>query len=110
MSGRAVYSPTAMHDLDRLWAEVFEVSQSYEIAEKYVFGLMDRVEAKAELPRSGSPLYYENGFTGYYFVVYKSYLAFYRVEDHGILIDRVLMAKSDYLRKLHLGLSETQSE
>lgn len=64
---------------------------------------MDTVEAKADYPKSGAPLYYEDSFTGYYFVAFKAYLAFYRIEDDQLLVDRVLFAASDYLRHLHLG-------
>ena len=89
-------------DLDRVWSEVFEASKDYDIAAQYVNELMDKVEAKAEHPKSGSPLYYEDSFTGYYFVVFKSYLAFYRLENGVILVDRILFGRSDYLKVLRL--------
>ncbi len=89
-------------DLDRVWSEVFEASKDYDIAAQYVNELMDKVEAKAEHPKSGAPLYYEDSFTGYYFVVFKSYLAFYRLENGVILVDRILFGKSDYLKVLRL--------
>ena len=54
----------------------------------------------------GSPLYYENGFTGYYFVVFKAYIAFYRIENNVILVDRVLFGGSDYMKFLPLGSEE----
>ena len=80
----------------------FEASKDYDIAAQYVNELMDKVEAKAEHPKSGAPLYYEDSFTGYYFVVFKSYLAFYRLENGVILVDRILFGKSDYLKVLRL--------
>ncbi|HIS31637.1 MAG TPA: type II toxin-antitoxin system RelE/ParE family toxin [Candidatus Limivivens intestinipullorum] len=89
-------------DLDRVWSEVFEASKDYDIAAQYVNELMDKVEAKAEHPKSGAPLYYEDSFTGYYFVVFKSYLAFYRLENGVILVDRILFGRSDYLKVLRL--------
>ena len=70
---------------------------------KYLDDLMNKIEAKADYPKSGSPLYYENGFTGYYYVVFKAYLAFYRIENNSMLVDRVLLGKSDYMRILHLN-------
>lgn len=100
------YSQTAIRDLQRVWAEVYEASQSEEITTKYIDGLMDKVEGKADFPKSGIPLYYEDSFTGYYFVVFKSYLAFYRLEANIILVDRVLYGKSDYLRQLKLNPKE----
>ena len=52
---------------------------------------------------SGAPLYYEDRSTGYYYVVFKEYLAFYRLEGERILIDRVLFGRSDYIRILKSG-------
>lgn len=97
------YSRVAIQDLDRVWNEVFEASKDYDTTRKYLDDLMDTVEAKADYPKSGAPLYYEDSFTGYYFVAFKAYLAFYRIEDDQLLVDRVLFAASDYLRHLHLG-------
>ncbi len=106
MKYKVQYSKVAIRDLDRVWAEVFEASKSYDITEKFIDDLMDKVEAKADYPKSGSPLYYQNSFTGYYFVVFKTYLAFYRIEDDIMLVDRILFGKSDYLWYLHLGTGE----
>lgn len=96
------YSPYAIRDLDRMWTEVFKASRSYDITERYLNDLMDKVESKAEHPKSGAPLYYEDRLTGYYYVVFKEYLAFYRLEGERILVDRVLFGRSDYIRILHL--------
>ena len=102
MSYQIEYSKTAIRDLDRVWAEVFEASKDIETTEKYIEELLDKVEKKSDYPESGAPLYYENTFTGYYFVVFKAYLAFYRLEKETMLVDRVLFGKSDYMRILHL--------
>lgn len=98
MSHRIEYSPVALRDLDRVFAEVYEASKSEDTATQYVIDLMDHVSEKREFPKSGSPLYYEGGFTGYYFVVFKAYMAFYRVREDAILVDRVVYGKSDYIR------------
>ena len=58
---------------------------------------------RSEYPLSGAPLYYDDRFTGYYYVVFKEYLAFYRLEGERILIDRVLFGRSDYIRILKSG-------
>ena len=102
MSCQVEYSKVAIRDLDRVWAEVFEASKNIDITERYLEELLDKVEKKSDYPKSGTPLYYENTFTGYYFVVFKAYLAFYRLEKETILVDRVLFGKSDYMRILHL--------
>lgn len=103
MSYHVKYSKAAIRDLDRVWEEVFEASKDIEIAEKYLEELLDEVEKRSDYPKSGSPLYYENNFTGYYFVVFKAYLAFYRLEKGTMVVDRVLFGKSDYMRILRLS-------
>ncbi|MBR0441694.1 MAG: type II toxin-antitoxin system RelE/ParE family toxin, partial [Firmicutes bacterium] len=70
--------------------------------DRYVEELMEAVKKKEEFPASGSPLYYDDLFTGYYFVVFKAYIAFYRIDGGRVLVDRVLYGKSEYLRKLDL--------
>lgn len=102
MKYKVKYSKSAIRDLDRIWAEVYEASKSYDITIQYIDDLMNKVDAKADYPRSGTPLYYENSFTGYYFVVFKAYMAFYRLEDNVMYVDRVLYGKSNYIRCLHI--------
>jgi len=102
MKYEIAYSPKAIEDLERVWSEVLKASGDYQTTEEYIDALMDKVEQKEEFPKSGSPLYYEDLFTGYYYVFYKAYKVFYRVEKDRLLIDRVLYSKSDYLRILKL--------
>lgn len=102
MKCRVKYSKIAIQDLDRVWTEVFEASKDYDTTEKYINGLMDKVETKASYPESGSPLYYEDSFTGYYFVVFKAYIAFYRIKKDVMLVDRILFGRSDYMSCLHI--------
>lgn len=100
MSYRVEYSQAAIRDLDRVWNEVYEASKEAAIATRYVDGLMDCVAEKREFPKSGAPLYYENGFTGYYYVVFKAYMAFYRIGEERILVERVVFGRSDYMRTI----------
>lgn len=106
MKYKVKYSKIAIRDLDRIWYEVFEASKCYDTTNKYIDDLIDKVEEKADYPKSGSPLYYEDSFTGYYFVVFKAYMAFYRLENNCLLVDRILYGKSDYIRILHIHFEE----
>lgn len=93
-----VYSPLALADLEHIQDDVWEVSRDIDTTDRYMNALMDRVEAKAEWPRSGAPLHHlDNTFTGYYFVPYKAYIAFYHPVDDGIYVDRILPARCDYM-------------
>ncbi|MDD3337129.1 MAG: type II toxin-antitoxin system RelE/ParE family toxin [Eubacteriales bacterium] len=106
MSYRIEYSPIAIRDLDRVYAEVLEASKDMDIALRYIDDLMDQVAAKGEFPKSGSPLYYEGGFTGYYFVVFKAYMAFYRVDADRMYVDRVVYGRSDYMRSIFKRINQ----
>ena len=94
------YSPDAIRDLDRVWDEVFEASKSVEISTRYVNDLLDEVAKRKEFPESASRLYYNDMFTGYYYVVFKAYIAFYFIENDRVRVMRVLFGRSDYMREL----------
>lgn len=96
------FSAQAIRDLERTRDEVYQSSKSTSITSKYIDDLLDKIESKREFPLSGAPLYYEDLFTGYYFVIFKSYLAFYRVDGQNIFVERILYGKSGYIRKLKI--------
>lgn len=100
------YSKAAVRDLDRVWAEVFEASKSLDITLGYIEDLMGKMESKDPFPESGTPLYYEDSFTGYYFVVFKAYMLFYRIDDDAVFVDRIMSGKSDHMRRLGMGTEE----
>lgn len=103
------YSPRAEQDLERIQDEAFEACRDVETPQRYLDAMMDRIEAKADYPRSGTPLYWFDRFTGYYYVVYKAYIAFYYPADDGIRIERILHGKSDYIRRLLPGSREEEA-
>lgn len=106
MKYRVSYSNAAIGDLDRVWNEVYAASKSMDITNKYIDDLLNKVEAKADYPKSGSPLYYQDNFMWYYFVVFKAYIAFYRIEEDIMLVDRVLFGRSDYMKSLKISVND----
>ena len=48
----------------------------------------------------------EGLFTGFYFVTFKSYMAFYKVETDRMLVSRVVYGKSDYMRTIFRNAHE----
>ena len=100
MSYDVRYSPRAGNDIDSIWDVVYSVSRNYDVADNYIDGIIEAIEEKKEFPRSGAPLTYRGLFTGFYSVLYKKYLAFYRVWDGYIEVARVLLASSDYIKIL----------
>ena len=94
------YSPVAIKDLDDVFEDVLTASKDIEIAHKYLEELQDKVDSMVKRPKTGTPLYYDDLFTGYYSVRFKEYLAFYRLDETRILVDRILFRKRDYMRVL----------
>ncbi len=102
-----IYSPEALGDLDRVWYEVWEASQDLMTTEQYIEDLRDAVRKKTTFPKSGSPLLWNGVFTGIYFVPFKAYLIFYRVNETALEIGRILPVKSDYIKTL-FGIGSMQ--
>lgn len=96
------YSRKAVEDLTRIKEEVFQACQDEDTTKKYLKELITKINEKEAFPESGSPLIFLGLFTGYRFVVYKAYIAFYTVENDMVLVDRILLGKSDYLSILDL--------
>lgn len=111
MSNRIVYSPRALHELDEIWEYIRYDLSNPSAADGIVNGIMDRVEMLLEYPESGSPLILDGGLeTGYRYVVYEHYLAFYRLQDVNlnqtdepgvvIMVDSIMYQGRDYARIL----------
>ena len=94
------YSPLALKDLDEIWDYISNELLNPAAANDTINGILDNVEKIKEQPESGSPLYFGDIFSGYRFVIFKNYLAFYRISGTEIYIDRVLYAKRDFMKIL----------
>lgn len=93
-----MFADEAIRDLDRVWDEIFSVTKDITVTSNYVNSLIDTIENKSYYPYSGTQLYYDDAFTGYYFVRFKAYLSFYRLTEFVMFVDRILYAKSDYIK------------
>lgn len=96
------YTPIAIDDMDEIFSYISEdhVSAAEEMLEK----LNSQIARLAQFPRMGSVLSDEE-YTlinhGYRFIVIQPYLVFYRImDDHTIIIHRILHGRRDYLREL----------
>ena len=105
MNFELTYSPLALEDLDRVWDEVYEASQDFDTADRYVDDLRAEVRKKKKYPKTGTSLTFMGEFTGLYTVSFKEYIAFYRIIGNLIEVGRVLFARSDYMKVL-FGRSE----
>lgn len=57
------------------------------------------VEAKQDFPESGAKLFIGEIWTGDYYVVYKEYVAFYRVIDAIMEVSRIELRKADHVKR-----------
>ena len=102
MQSKIDYSPRVLKDLDEIWDYIeFELCNP-SAAQNPVDGIMYKVEEIAYFPESGAKLVFENGLdSGYRYVVFKNYLAFYRVRSNNVVyVDRVIYGGRDYMRIL----------
>lgn len=96
------YAPIAVDDMDEIFS--FISVDNVLAAEKMLKRLNEQISKLAHFPRMGSLLSDEE-YTlighGYRFIVVQPYLVFYRImDDHTIIIHRILHGRRDYLREL----------
>ena len=102
---KIVYSPKARNDLDEIWTYISEKLLNPSAAEATVNGILDTIDMLQAQAEIGKPLYFSSDmFSGYRFLVYKNYLAFYRTSAEAIYIDRIIYGKRDYMRLLFRDL------
>ena len=106
MSYKVVYSPIAKEDLKDVYHDVFSVCLDNDQTRTYINELLAKIENRNDFPNSGTPLYFNDRFTGYRYVFYKAYIIFYKTAKDEIYVDRILYAKSDYMKKLSLSEEE----
>ena len=102
MQRRIEYSPRALKDLDGIWDYIEKELCNPSAAQNTVEGIMDKIDILMSFPEAGAKLEFENGLnSGYRYVSFKNYLAFYRFRSDGIVyIDRVVYSGRDYMRIL----------
>lgn len=88
------------------WNDVYKASKDSNHAEQYVNDFVEAIATKKMFPFSEIPLEYSGLFTGYYYVNFKKYKAFYRVRDSYIEVTRIIMAKKNYMNIIFGGSLE----
>lgn len=100
MSLDVKFSPLARDDLESIYSYISDELSSPRAAKTTIGEILDRISLLARFPQSGTPLSSIYAVKSEYrYVSSGNYLAFYRASD-AIYIDRILYAKSDYLKKL----------
>lgn len=107
MTYELVYSPVALSDLDQVWDEVYKASRDFDIADQYILDLRTKLRNICLRPQTGERLYYEDEFTGIYYVTHKKYSAFYRIRAGFVEVGRVLYNRRDYIHLIIENGSDT---
>lgn len=101
MHNKILYSPLALKDLDAIWDYITNELMSPSAAENTVNGIIDRIDGLDGFPETGSRLLFDNGLdSGYRFINFKNYMAFYHIQMELIYVDRVMYGKQDYMKTL----------
>mgnify|MGYP000848857518 CR=1 FL=1 len=95
------YSQLAVNDLDETWNCIAIELCNESAANDTINGILKAIETLKKFPESGAILKLpEDNISGYRFVKYGNYLAFYRTEGNTVYIDRVICSRRDYLKFL----------
>lgn len=101
MQSKIHYSPLSIKDLDEIWEYITDELMNPSAAENTVNGILNIIDSLEEFPEAGTKLVFDNGLdSGYRFVIYKSYMAFYHIQNMAVYIDRVIYGKRDYMKIL----------
>ena len=104
MPNKILYSPLALQDLTDTFNYIANVLNNASAAEATIKGILAKINALKEFPLIGAKLIFESNIdSGYRYICYKNYIAFYRTQANIIYIDRILYQKRDYLRLLNLN-------
>lgn len=95
------FSPEALKDLDEIYDYIANVLKSPDAADNTVNKILDKTDLLSDDPEIGTQLFFENDlFSGYRYIVSDNYLAFYRITNESVFVDRVIYGKRDYMKIL----------
>ncbi len=101
MSVPIKFSPEALKDLDEIYDYIKNDIKSPDAAANTINKILGKIDLLADAPELGTRLFFDNSlFSGYRYMVSDNYLAFYRISDDSVYVDRVIYGKRDYLRIL----------
>ena len=96
---KIVFSPLAARDLDEIWDYISDVLKNHSAAENTVNVILDKVDLLEDQPETGAQLFFDDGLnSGYRYVIYNNYLAFYRIYPDMVYVDRIIYGKRDYMK------------
>ena len=101
------YSQLAYEDLEKIGDYIAGELKNPLAARNTVNRIQDAIDRLTDFPESGAPLVtYYDAARGYRFLICGNYLAFYRMVDSIVYIDRILYGRRDYMKILFGGYLE----
>lgn len=95
------YASMALKDLDEIWDYITKELMNPSAAENTINGIMDIIDNLTDFPETGAKLIFDNGLdSGYRYVLYKNYMAFYHIQAGCVYIDRIMYGRRDYMKEL----------
>ena len=93
------WSEQSLSDLEWMYEGVYAACRDFDTTDRYYDGMIAAVEAKQDFPHSGAKLFVGDIWTGDYYVVYKEYVAFYRIKDDVMEVGRIELRKADHVKR-----------
>lgn len=94
-------SPEALKDLDEIYDHIAHALSSPDAADNTINIILDKTDLLSSSPETGTQLLFDNGLnSGYRYMVSDNYLAFYRITESCVFIDRIIYGKRDYMNLL----------
>ena len=98
MDNHIHYTPQAMDDLEEIWTYISDELSNPSAARNTIDGILKAVERLKVFSGAGAVLTFSDGInSGYRFVRHGNYLAFYRVIESDVYVDRIIYGKRDYM-------------
>lgn len=94
-------TPVCKKDLSDIKEYISEELQNDESAKKTVGEILDKIDYLKDMPKIGSPLSAKTVVkTDYRYMVYGSYMIFYKENEQYVTVHRVLYARRDFMKIL----------
>ena len=110
---KIVYSTQALRDLEKIGDYISEQLKNPIAALHTVNTIQDKIDKITNFPSAGtllSAIYDDIDVGDYRFLVCLNYLAFYRVEENKIYIDRIMYERRNYITILFGELPQDEKE
>lgn len=103
---KIVFSKKAIDDLEGIKSYIIDELLNESSANKIVSNIIEKIRMLTDFPEIGAPLSSIVDIeTNYRYLVYGSYIAFYRYEKDTVFITRILYARRNFVRIL-FGIAE----